>query len=250
MCGIAGILGLPQHIAAAAAPRMLAAIRHRGPDDEGSQIIAHSSAPHPAVLLHRRLAVLDLSPAGHQPMSDAPPINAPKNWVVFNGEIFNFLELHPELARAGWPCRTRCDTEVILHGYRAWGESCVEHFRGMFAWCLLDTSRGTAWFCRDRLGIKPLYFYRPHGGGLLFASEVRALLAAGPELVPPKISRAALESFLAQGAVVGTQSVIDGIEMLDPGESMITDFSGKLIARREYWTIPAGETASAVAAAK
>ena len=171
----------------AAVGQMLAALSHRGPDDQGIVVVPdrRGAAP-PAIFAHARLAILDLSPAGHQPMADRPggEGQAP-NQIVFNGEIFNFLELHGDLARAGWPCRTRCDTEAILHSYRVWGEACVERMRGMFAWCLLDEGRGTAWFCRDRLGIKPLYLYRPDGGGLLFASELRALLAAGPDLVPP-----------------------------------------------------------------
>ena len=91
---------------------------------------------------------------------------------------------------------------MILHAYRVWGEGAVERFRGMFAWCLLDPGRGVAWLCRDRLGVKPLYLFRPASGGRLFASEVRALLAAGPALVPPVVSRGAVESFLAQVAPV------------------------------------------------
>ena len=108
----------------------------------------------------------------------------------------------------------------------------------MFAWCLLDTTRGIAWFCRDRVGVKPLYFYRPRDGGLLFASELRTILAAGQEIVPPIVSRPALESMLAQGAVYGSQSIVRGVEMVGPGESLITDFSGRPVERKTYWTIP------------
>jgi len=222
MCGIAGLLGVPLDRSRPAAARMLAAMRHRGPDDSGTLILRdpRDLAP-PAVLLQARLAVLDLSPAGHQPMADHPRNAARRpNWIVFNGEVLNFSELHDKLDRAGWPCTTRCDTEVILHAYRTWGEACVEKFRGMFAWCMMDLEQGTAWFCRDHLGIKPLYLFRPAGGGLLFASELRTLLAAGPELVPPRLNPVALESFLAQGSVCGSASIVDGVELLAPAFSL------------------------------
>jgi asparagine synthase (glutamine-hydrolysing) len=239
MCGIAGLLGIPPGRAEAAAARMLAAMQHRGPDDSGIEVVAGSHGEPPAVLVHARLAILDLTSAGHQPQADRPgrPGAAP-NWITFNGEVFNYADLHGELAAAGWPCRTRCDTEVILHAYRVWGEAAVERFRGMFTWCLLDPDRGTAWLCRDRLGIKPLYLSRAATGGLLFASEVRTLLAAGPELVTPRVSPAALESFLAQGAVCGLESIIEGVELLPPGTSLCVDWQGKPLRRRTYWTVP------------
>jgi asparagine synthase (glutamine-hydrolysing) len=244
MCGIAGLIGVDESLAREVAPRILAAIRHRGPDDQDTQRVLDprpAGAAPPAVLLHARLAILDLSPAGHQPMSDVPPPNSnlAPNWITFNGEIFNFLDLQPEVARAGWPCRTRCDTEVILHGYRAWGEASLERFHGMFAWCLLDTTRGCAWLCRDRFGVKPLYLYRPRdGGGLIFASELRAILAAGSAVVPPDVSRPALESLLAQGAVYGPQSIVRGVELLGPGESLLLDWNGNPIHRKTYWSMP------------
>lgn len=239
MCGIAGILGVSEEMTRKAANRMLAAMRHRGPDGSGIKELRDRSGHHSVVLLHSRLAILDLSPSGNQPMSDVPSNGEqPANWLVFNGEIYNFLSLHPELKNAGWPCRTRCDTEVILNAFRVWGEACVERMRGMFAWCLVDTTQERIWLCRDRLGIKPLYIYRPPGGGLLFASEIRTLLAAGSELVQPIVSPTALESFLAQGAVCGVQSIIAGIESLEPGQSLITDWIGRPINSRTYWQIP------------
>jgi asparagine synthase (glutamine-hydrolysing) len=157
---------------------------------------------------------------------------------VFNGEVYNYLELHSLLTRHGWPCRSRCDTEAILNAYRVWGEACVSRLEGMFAWCLLDVGHGTAWFCRDRLGIKPLYMTRPRGGGLMFASEVRTLLAAGPSLLPPDINPRALESFFAQGAVCGPECIIAGVELVAPGQSLVTDWSGRPVRTRTYWRIP------------
>lgn len=245
MCGIAGALGIPRDAAEPAVQRMLSALRHRGPDDEGSVTLASPAGDHPPVVIGQtRLAIMDPTPAGHQPMADAPPTGAgPPNWIVFNGEVFNFRDLTPDLEHRGFHCRSRCDTEVILHAYRAWGEDCVDRFRGMFAWCLADAARGSVWLCRDRLGIKPLYLARPDGGGLLFASEVRALLAAGPDLVPPRLNPAALESFLAQGAVFGDESVVRGVELLPPSESLVLDWSGREVRRRTYWRLPTPGTA-------
>ena len=219
---------------------MMHAMRHRGLDDEGMQWVNDPSNEHPSIaLLHRRLSIIDLSKCGHQPMLDAPTdAHTPPNWITYNGEIFNYLELHDELARAGWPCRTRSDTEVILHAYRAWGDECVHRLNGMFAWCLVDSTRRIAWFCRDRLGVKPLYLYRPGGGGLLFASEVRTLLAAGEVVVPPVVSQRALEGYLAQGAVYGDETIVRNVQQLGPGESLITDWSGREVLRRKYWSIP------------
>jgi asparagine synthase (glutamine-hydrolysing) len=241
VCGIAGALGIELALARPAAERMRDALRHRGPDDRGLEVVNGPPGRPPAVLAHTRLAVVDLSPAGHQPMSDVPPDGAGvTNVVTFNGEIYNYRTLGPELASAGWPCRTRCDTETILHAYRVWGVRAVERFEGMFAFCLLDRGRGLAWLCRDRIGIKPLYVYRPGGGGLLFASEVRALVAAGPELVRPRLSRGALESFFAQGAVMSDAAILHGARLLAPGQSLLCDFEGNEVRSVRYWSIAFG----------
>ena len=241
MCGIAGVLGVNSAVARPAGERMLQALSHRGPDDSDLVLVPGPGRFPAAVLVHTRLSIVELSAAGHQPMRDHPPHpSQPANVVTFNGEIYNFRSLKPQLEEHGWPCRTGSDTEALLHGYRAWGTRAVERFEGMFAFCLLDPERGTAWLCRDRVGIKPLYVYRPASGGLLFASEVRALLAAGPELVPARLRRAALESFLAQGAVMSGQAVIEGISLLEPGESLVTDFGGKTQSRARYWSVAFG----------
>jgi len=235
VCGIAGLIGVPGDNQAMGR-RLLAALRHRGPDDEGLE------QPSPTVtLVHTRLAVLDVSRSGHQPMADHPRDRGRKNWVVFNGEIFNYHELQAELADAGWPCRTRSDTEVILHAYRAWGIDCVQRFRGMFAIGLVDLDKGISCFYRDRLGIKPLYLYRPPQGGLVFASEIRALLALGPEMVSSYVNPGALESYFAQGAVQGYDALIRGITMLKPGTYLSVDlFTGRELNRKTYWQLPVG----------
>jgi len=217
---------------------MLAALRHRGPDDHGIQVVAHpSSTAPPVVLVHTRLAILDLSAAGHQPMAETASASKVANWITFNGEIYNFGDLRDDLAKAGLTAVSHCDTEIILLAYRAWGEEAVRRMRGMFAWCLLDPAAGRAWFCRDRLGIKPLYLARPPQGGLLFASELRALLACGPQLLPRRVNPRAVECFLAQGMVFGPETIVDGVEMLSPGESLCTDWAGSPLSRKAYWSL-------------
>lgn len=233
MCGIAGLIGIAgdqrewSH-------RLLVSLRHRGPDDEGIEHPCHGVS-----LVHARLAIIDITASGHQPMNDQPHSDQKPNWITYNGEIYNFRELQRELADAGWPGRTRSDTEVLLNAYRVWQENCVERFRGMFAFCLVDQARGLAFLSRDRLGIKPLYLFWPKKGGFVFASELRSILALGPELITPRLNAAALESFLAQGAVQGYESIVDGVGMLEPGTTLLVDLAtGKPVRRRYYWQLP------------
>jgi asparagine synthase (glutamine-hydrolysing) len=242
MCGIAGILGVPEALAWPAAQRMLAALRHRGPDDWGLESLADPAgrAP-PLFLVHTRLAIVDLSPQGRQPMSHAAFPETPptaKLWITFNGEIYNYRSLVAEAASQGLAPRTATDTEAILLAYRLWGETFVERLRGMFAFALADLHRRQVILVRDRLGIKPLYLARTPQGGLLFASEVRALLAAGAELVPRRLSLPAVESFLAQGAVWGEQAHVEGVRLLEPGLLLVCDWEGKELGRRRYWSWP------------
>jgi asparagine synthase (glutamine-hydrolysing) len=232
MCGIAGLIGI-EGDQRAAAGRLLAALRHRGPDDEGIQHFG------PATLVQSRLSIIDLSSAGHQPMADRPTDGRTPNWIVANGEIFNFRVLQPELEAAGWPSYTRNDTEVILHAYRVWGEAWVDRLHGMFAFGLVDTTAGVFHLVRDRLGIKPLYVYRPPSGGVVFTSEMRAILALGPEYISPRVEARALEGFLAQGMVPSLRSMIEGIEMIQPGACITIDAeTGKEVRHRTYWQLP------------
>lgn len=245
MCGTAGLIGVAPELARPAASAMLRALRHRGPDDQGIDSF-QANGHHPTVLVHARLSIVDLSPAGHQPMWDHPPDGAAANVTTFNGEIYNYRQLWDELAAAGWPCRTHCDTEVLLHAYRVWGPRAVEHFEGMFAFAVVDAARRQVWLCRDRVGIKPLYIFRPASGGLLFASELRALLAAGPELVPRRVNLGALESFLAQGAVMGEEAIVQGVELLPPGTSLLCDLDGNIRRTTRYWSAAFGAPTGAV----
>src|SRR6267378_1396041 len=182
MCGICGVIGFERtNQAEAITRRMMEALRHRGPDEDGLLVA-------PSVALGvRRLSIIDL-PGGHQPVFN----EATNVAVVFNGEIYNYKQLRDTLEGRGHAFRTHSDTEVIVHAYEEWGEQCLRELRGMFAIAIWDarssgTSGGTSgeaarrahiFLARDRLGIKPLY-YAVAGGALLFSSEVRSLLASG-----------------------------------------------------------------------
>src|SRR5579862_7171070 len=187
MCGICGVIGTGRKTRAHSLVRkMLASLVRRGPDDEG--ILAKTGA----TLGMRRLSIIDL-PGGHQPVFNEDGSVG----VVFNGEIYNFPELRRQLEIAGHRFRTHSDTEVIVHGYEQWGEGCLERLRGMFAFALWDGRAGETnarvLVARDRFGIKPLY-YAEAAGTLLFASEVRALMASGA--IPRNLEREAVEAYL------------------------------------------------------
>src|SRR5437879_3815608 len=201
MCGIAGYFtaGATRNDQAEEFVRsMLSLQRHRGPDGDGIY-----SAPG-IVLGHRRLAIIDLSDAGRQPMSN----ETADVWVTYNGEIYNFQELFAELCLAGHTFRSRCDTEVLLHGYEQWGiDGLVQRLRGMFAFALFDGRGGvenhSLFLVRDRLGIKPLY-YAERDGAIWFASEVNALRGA----VTKDIDQNALIGFLALGSVPAPRTIL------------------------------------------
>lgn len=208
MCGITGIVasnGAVDRNVLEAATRSLA---HRGPDDSGTIIIRDGADE--IGLGNRRLAILELSTLGHQPMQDP----ATGNWIVYNGEIFNFRELRQELEDAGVPFSSHCDTEVVLKAYGLWGEKCLPRLRGMFAFAIWDARHHRLLLGRDPMGVKPLYF-GTFGRYFLFASEVRTLLSTG--LVPRKIDRAGLSNYLTFGSLYDPITLIDGIAALRPG---------------------------------
>ncbi len=217
MCGICGVVGVERREEAEAiVRRMMAAMRHRGPDDEGL-LVAPPGAPS-ASLGMRRLSIIDLA-GGHQPVFNEDATIA----VVFNGEIYNFQQLRQSLEEQGHVFRTRSDTEAIVHAYEEWSEDCVHRLRGMFAFAVLDMRRSPAgggprlFLARDRLGIKPLY-YACADGDFLFASEVRALLAS--QRVSPGLSEAALEAYLLFGSVAEPTTLIESVFSLPPGHRL------------------------------
>ena len=207
MCGIAGAFSRGK-IAPGVVEAATAAIAHRGPDDEGIQRITFSQGE--AVFGNRRLAILDLSPAGHMPMHDP----AGGNWITYNGEIYNFRELKLELERAGDHFLSDSDTEVILKGYARHGAAWFPRLRGMFALALFDAREEALVLARDRFGIKPLY-YAERGDTLYFASEVRALLKTGA--IAKTIDPAGLYQFLSFGSVYEPQTLVEGVMALPAG---------------------------------
>ena len=234
MCGICGVIGSTDPDPAHTVVRqMMGEMHHRGPDDEG--IFVDDSV----ALGMRRLSIIDLS-GGHQPVFNADQTVV----VVFNGEIYNFQELRRTLESRGYAFRTGSDTEVIVYAYEEWGEDCVDHFEGMFAFALAETSKSTrrgnprVLLARDRLGIKPLY-YALVDGSLLFASEVRSLLCSGR--VEPRLSRAALQSYLLFGSVVEPMTLVEGVYSLPPGHRITISAAGRHTDVRPdpYWDFAA-----------
>jgi asparagine synthase (glutamine-hydrolysing) len=164
MCGIAGIINGGN---AELLGRMSVVITHRGPDDSGLEWFADSSSG----LAFRRLSIIDLSAAGHQPMCN----EAGDLWIVFNGEIYNYKELGEELAAKGVRFRSHSDTEILLYAYQTWGEACLDKLNGMFAFAIYDSRKRKLFAARDRLGIKPFYYHFKNGC-LVFSSEIKAIL--------------------------------------------------------------------------
>jgi len=226
MCGIVGLVRFNPEEAAdeARLKRMRDVLRHRGPDGEGLWVDG------PVGLGHRRLAIVDVA-AGQQPM----PNEDESVWITYNGEIYNHAELRPGLEARGHCYRTRSDTETILHLYEEEGDRCVERLQGMFAFALWDRRRRRLLLARDRLGIKPLY-YACTDREILFASEIKALLAARDERVA--FNEAILPEFLATRFVAGEETFFEGIRKLLPGRTLAWS-RDEGISQRRYWRLPA-----------
>ncbi len=238
MCGIAGIVGRVNDTNRAALGRMSAAMVHRGPDGDGTWESPPDERGEGVLLAHRRLAILDLSPAGAQPMID--PVSG--HALVFNGEIYNFQDLRARLLAAGHRFESTGDTAVMLRALGTEGPGSIASLRGMFAFASWDPSRRRLLLARDPLGIKPLYFARRnHGGGewsLAFASEVRALLASGL-LGQPRLDPVAAASVVWNGFVAGPHTAVLGVESLWPGQLRIFDARGAEQESRRFWSVPA-----------
>jgi len=250
MCGICGVIGTdPGEAAAPLVQRMMDAMAHRGPDESGALF-----APGAAVGM-RRLSIVDL-PGGSQPIWNETETLA----VMFNGEIYNFRELRRELESHGHRFRTRSDTETIVHAYEEWGAACAERLHGMFAFAVVEMPRGPAgpaarvFLARDRMGIKPLYYWietgstakgTQTGGRLIFASEVRALLGSG--CVPACLDPAALPAYLLFGSVCEPLTLVEGVRSLPPGHSMSVEAGVPLtdVEPTRYWKFAPQTAASA-----
>ncbi|MGA8220801.1 MAG: asparagine synthase (glutamine-hydrolyzing) [Candidatus Acidiferrales bacterium] len=225
MCGIAGVVvGNSTLRFLSAAQQMTTALLHRGPDSHSVQDLGR------CLLANTRLAIVDLSDRGRQPMTNEDSTV----WITYNGECYNAAELRPTLLAHGHQFRSSTDTEVILHLYEEYGEECVKHLRGMFAFAIWDSRAQKLLLARDRLGIKPLY-YSVGEEAFLFASEIKAMLAS--ELLPRKLDPAGTRAFLELGHIPPPWTAIQGIKPLEPGH--IAVWRGGLFRTKPYWKLPA-----------
>ncbi len=234
MCGIAGYVSVrPSADSEAILKRMTDVIAHRGPDDCGYYHDAH------AHLGHRRLSIIDVA-AGHQPMAN----ETGSHWITYNGEIFNHQEIRPRLEQAGHRYQTHCDTETLLHAYEEFGPASVELYRGMFAYAVWDRHKRRLFCVRDRLGIKPFYYFWD-GRVFVFASEIKALLAH--PAVSAELEEQVLPEYLAFGYVSEERSLFRGIRKLMPGHYLTLDVSGPepSLDIRQYWDPPSAIPAKA-----
>ena len=228
MCGIAGIFNTRSEDAPQTEliNRMTDAITHRGPDESGIHL-------EPGLALgHRRLSVIDIA-SGQQPLFNEDRSAA----IVFNGEIYNFMQLRPELEALGYRFTTHSDTEVILHAWQAWGSQCVQRLRGMFAFAIWDQKRRHLFLARDRLGIKPLYYALLPNGHFVFGSELKALLPH-PAL-PRDRDPMAIEEYFAYGYIPEPRTIFSGVRKLPPGHTLLIEKGQTLLPRtNQYWDIP------------
>jgi asparagine synthase (glutamine-hydrolysing) len=230
MCGIVGVFehrATGRRMDPAVFDRMVDSLAHRGPNGRGTWHDAGVS------LGHRRLSILDPTPAGAQPMVDKRHALV----VTYNGEIYNYRELRAELQERGHRFQTNCDTEVLLASYAEWGTAAVTRFNGIFAFALWDGARRRLWLARDRLGVKPLY-YSLQGGRLRFGSEIKALLA-DPEFVR-RPSTAGLNAFLSFGFIPAPLSGFDEVLQLPPAHELLVE--GGQTTLRRYWQLSMRET--------
>lgn len=233
MCGICGAVGTFDrgHVES-----MLARIAHRGPDDQGVYVSDPAPNGNAGALGHRRLSIIDLSSAGHQPMTDA----SERYWLTFNGEIYNYRALREELRSLGHEFVSGSDSETILYAYREWGVECVEHFNGMFAFAIWDAERRELFAARDRLGIKPFYWTMLDGvdggpRGFAFASEIKAFLDL------PGFDRAfdheALHQYLTFLWVPDPRTIFSSVKKLRPGHRMIVRAGDPEPQIEEFWDV-------------
>ena len=224
MCGIVGILKKNLNVSKEEIQRMYRQFIYRGPDDEGSWL-------HPQGMVgfgHKRLSVIDPSPSGHQPMND------PKSGltIVYNGEIYNYIEIKVKLQKKGYLFKTQTDTEVILKAYEQWGVNSLKYLNGMFAFAIWDEKKQVLFLARDRLGIKPLYYFSDDSG-FFFASEVKAILAVLKSR--PSLFNELIDAYMTFGYIPGEDTFFKGIKRLLPGHYMMVNLFNKEI--HKYWDL-------------
>jgi asparagine synthase (glutamine-hydrolysing) len=229
MCGIFGIVARNARIPDGVLERGTLSLAHRGPDDSGTIMVRDAAADSIEIGLgNRRLAILDLSPLAHQPMHDAET----GNWLVYNGEIYNFRDVRDELEKLGTSFVSHSDTEVVLKAYARWGEACLSKLRGMFAIAIWNSRRHRLFIARDPMGIKPLY-YAQAGSYFIFASEVRSLLGTG--LIQPCIDPAGLTNYLTFGSAYDPLTLVEDVRALPPGHTLTWE-SG-VLRQASYWDL-------------
>ena len=224
MCGIVGGIAIEQ----SRIGRALQKMAHRGPDAQG----IWSCAEEDVVLGHVRLSIIDLTTTANQPMI----CRRTGNVITFNGEIYNFRSVRQKLEKSGWEFRTRSDTEVLLAAYGEWGADCLKHLNGMFAFAIYDPVRRQFFLARDRIGKKPLY-YSIYDGLLTFASELKALVTARPE-IPKTIDDEALNEFMGLGYIPGALSIYKEIRKLMPAHYATYNLSSRQFKSYRYWVLP------------
>lgn len=222
MCGIVGLVGTVAHNSAETCRRMVDSIRHRGPDSTGI-----FTSPD-VILGHARLAILDLSEAAVQPMT----AGSGRLTIVFNGEIYNHKELRLELEGLGWRFATNSDTEVILNAFEAWGENSVCRLNGIFAFAIYDNSRQVLYIARDRMGVKPLYWWRS-AHGLVFGSEIKAVATALPNGL--QVNKNGLLEFLSFQNYFGSNTLFSGVEIFPAGSIAKISLDSMSSSIRRYW---------------
>jgi len=223
MCGISGIYRFDgSNVDCSLLKQMTESVTHRGPDDEGQYIDKNMG------LGHRRLSIIDLLPRGRQPISNEDG----SIWITYNGEIYNYRELRDSLIRKGHRFNTDTDTEVIVHIYEEYGLDCLKYLKGMFSFAIWDSTTKKMFLARDRLGIKPLYYYRDENK-LLFGSEIKCILC--DPSVPHNVNLEVLHHFLSLNYVPAPLTLFEGIYQLMPGQYMLVTMEG--IDIREYWDL-------------
>ena len=226
MCGIAGFIDNESRIDFPHISKIISnSFKHRGPDDNGERKIIISDSKSLS-LIHRRLSIIDVSSNGHQPMK------IQNDWIVFNGEIYNFKEVRDELISYGYTFIGHSDTEVLLCAYLKWGTSLLNKIEGMFAFAIWDSNKKELFLATDPLGIKPLYWNK-NEKGFYFSSEIRAML--NTNLFEKKLNPKSVNSFLAYGAVQGPDTIIKNINLLSGGSLIKVDQNGEIIELKKYW---------------
>lgn len=228
MCGITGFVDFKNQSTKEILSQMSDDLIHRGPDDFGNEYFLTDS--YSLGFGFRRLSIIDLSLAGHQPMSD----DTKNYWIVFNGEVYNFEEIRKELEFSGFKFFSQSDTEVILKAYIKWGKECVKKFIGMFAIAIFDRNRNELILIRDRVGVKPLFYYF-NNDLLLFASELKSF-HKHPGF-KKELCKEGLASYLKNGYVSSPLTIFENTHKLNPGESLVLNLKSKKITKEKYWNV-------------